>query len=301
MSTRVLSMTGYGRGRASFANHSLGVEVRALNHRGIDIKLRCYDVQLAPEIEVEITRAIKQHLARGSVSVTVREEAHEGDIDGLGIVDLARVRQLYTALDGLRVEIGLSQPVALDTVATLLGTARPGAGPELVAKDWPALAPAIESAIAGLCAMRAREGDAIRLDLELRLRNLCALVDRISGLVAGVPTRVAKRLEDRLNGLIGSTAPIDPARLAQEIAILVERLDVSEEIVRLRAHFDHMKALLSGEGKDAPGRRIDFLAQEIGRELNTLGGKIQDAAVAALVIEGKAELEKLREQAQNVE
>lgn len=302
MSTRVLSMTGYGRGRASFAKHSVGVEIRTLNHRGIDIKLRCYDIQLAPEIEAEITRAIKQHLARGSVSVTVREEAREGVIDGLGVVvDLARIRQLHTALEGLRVEIGLAEPVGLDTVATLLGAAKPGAGPELVATDWPAVAPAIEAALAGLCAMRAREGDAIRLDLEVRLGNLRAIVDRISGLVAGVPTRVAKRLEDRLNGLIGSTAPIDPARLAQEIAILVERLDVSEEIVRLRAHFDHLKALLSGEGKDAPGRRIDFLAQEIGRELNTLGGKIQDAAVAALVIEGKAELEKLREQAQNVE
>jgi uncharacterized protein (TIGR00255 family) len=89
--------------------------------------------------------------------------------------------------------------------------------------------------------------------------------------------------------------------LAQEVALLADRLDVSEELVRLRAHFDHLATLLNGQGKEAPGRRIDFLAQEIGRELNTLGGKIQDAAVAALIIDSKAELEKLREQAQNIE
>jgi uncharacterized protein (TIGR00255 family) len=150
--------------------------------------------------------------------------------------------------------------------------------------------------------MRAREGEAIRVDLESRLSNLRALTERISTLVAGSSSRVAKRLGDRLTALLASgSVTLDAGRLAQEVAILAERFDVSEELVRLRAHFDHLATLLAGEGKDTPGRRIDFLAQEIGRELNTLGGKIQDAAVAALIIDGKAELEKLREQAQNVE
>ena len=101
--------------------------------------------------------------------------------------------------------------------------------------------------------------------------------------------------------LAATTPAIDPSRLAHEVAVLAERLDVSEEIARLRAHCQHLASLLGGQSQDAPGRRIDFLAQEIGRELNTLGGKIQDAAIAALVIDAKAELEKLREQAQNIE
>jgi uncharacterized protein (TIGR00255 family) len=120
-------------------------------------------------------------------------------------------------------------------------------------------------------------------------------------LAAAIPGRAARRLEERLAALVASTPAIEPARLAHEVAVLAERLDVSEELVRLGAHFDHLGQLLEGKGPDTPGRRIDFLAQEIGREFNTLGGKIQDAAISALVIDGKAELEKLREQAQNIE
>jgi uncharacterized protein (TIGR00255 family) len=170
-----------------------------------------------------------------------------------------------------------------------------------MASSWEALAPAIETALTSLRAMRAREGAAIRADLEQRLTLLQGLVEKISEQAAGIPSRAARRLEERLTALLGATPAVDPARLAQEVAILAERFDVSEELVRLRSHFDHLAALLAGRSKEAPGRRIDFLAQEIGRELNTLGGKIQDAAIAALVIDSKAELEKLREQAQNIE
>ena len=136
------------------------------------------------------------------------------------------------------------------------------------------------AALDGLLAMRAQEGTAIVADLRGRLGNLRALVEKIAALTAAVPGRAARRLEERLAVLAATTPAIDPSRLAQEVALLAERLDVSEEIVRLRAHFDHLASLLDGQGKDAPGRRIDFLAQEIGRELNTLGGKIQDAAIA---------------------
>jgi uncharacterized protein (TIGR00255 family) len=149
--------------------------------------------------------------------------------------------------------------------------------------------------------MRVTEGAAILADLERRRVGLQALVEKIADLVAAVPGRAARRLEERLAALSGAVPALEPGRLAQEIAILAERLDVSEEIVRLRAHLDHLGQLLAGESAEAPGRRIDFLAQELGRELNTLGGKIQDAAISALVIDGKAELEKLREQAQNIE
>jgi uncharacterized protein (TIGR00255 family) len=180
------------------------------------------------------------------------------------------------------------------------------AGPrtEIPASSWQDLAPAMEAALAGLCSMRAQEGVAIRTDLEQRLANLRGLLEQISDLTASVPGRAGRRLEERLATLVGGNPAftmVDSTRLAQEVALLADRLDVSEEIARLRAHFDHLATLLEGKAKDAPGRRIDFLAQEIGRELNTLGGKIQDAAIAALVIDGKAELEKLREQAQNIE
>jgi len=302
MSHKVVSMTGFGRARAALGQRAVGVEIRSLNHRGLDIKLRAYDAQLAPEIESEILRMVRQTLARGSVAISLRDETRDETADGQGgALDTARVRQLHAALDSLRQEMGLPGPLDLGTVGTFMAATSTGPRIEIPPSSWQDLAPAMEAALVGLCAMRAQEGVAICADLERRLTNLRGLVEQISDLATLVPGRAGRRLEERLAALVGGNPSIDPARLAQEVALLADRLDVSEEIARLRAHFDHLAMLLDGKGKDAPGRRIDFLAQEIGRELNTLGGKIQDAAIAALVIDGKAELEKLREQAQNIE
>lgn len=291
-------MTGFGRANATLGRRTVGVEIRSLNHRGLDVKLRAYDIQLAPEIETEILQLVRRKTARGSIAISLRGEAGSGEDDPFGI---ARVRQMHSALDNLRQQLGQSEPLDLAAVGPFLSAAKLAAAIEIPASSWDNLAPAVETALANLCAMRAREGAAIRADLEQRLTSMRALVEEISGLAAGIPGRAARRLEERLTALLGATPAVDPARLAQEVAILAERFDVSEELVRLRSHFDHLAALLGGQSKDAPGRRIDFLAQEIGREINTLGAKIQDAAILSLVVDAKAELEKLREQAQNIE
>jgi uncharacterized protein (TIGR00255 family) len=298
MNNKVVSMTGFGRARAALGPQTVGVEIRSLNHRGLDVKLRAYDMQLAPEIEAEILRMVRQTLARGSVAISLRDETADGQG---GALDTSRVRQLHTALDHLRQEMGLPGPLDLATVGTFMGAAKAGPATEIPPASWQTLAPAIEVALASLRAMREQEGAAICADLASRLATLRVLVEKIAELAVLVPGRAGRRLEERLAMLVGGNQAIDPARLAQEVALLADRLDVSEEIVRLRAHFDHLATLLDGQAKDAPGRRIDFLAQEIGREFNTLGGKIQDATISALVIDGKAELEKLREQAQNIE
>lgn len=298
MSHKVVSMTGFGRARAMLGQRAVGVEIRSLNHRGLDVKLRAYDAQLAPEIETEILRLVRQTLARGSVAISLRDETADGQG---GVLDAARVRQLHEALDKLRQELGLPGPLDLGTVGTFMAATKAGPTVEIPAASWQDLAPAMAAALAGLCAMREHEGEAICADLARRLGNLRGLVERIADLAVLVPGRAGRRIEERLATLVGGNPSIDPARLAQEVALLADRLDVSEEIARLRAHFDHLATLLDGKAQDAPGRRIDFLAQEIGREFNTLGGKIQDATIAALVIDGKAELEKLREQAQNIE
>jgi uncharacterized protein (TIGR00255 family) len=276
----------------------VSLEVRSLNHRGLDVKVRAHELRLAPEIEIEMLRMVRARITRGSVAINVSDEGMTGP--GAG-VDLARVRQIQGALDGLRRELGLGSPVDLATVGEYLSASRTSPAAELPGTCWPELGAALAAALDGLLAMRAQEGAAIVDDLRGRLGNLRALVERIASLAAAVPGRAARRLEERLAVLAATTPAIDPGRLAHEVAVLAERLDVSEEIARLRAHFEHLGSLLGGQSKDAPGRRLDFLAQEIGRELNTLGGKIQDSAVAALVIDSKAELEKLREQAQNIE
>jgi uncharacterized protein (TIGR00255 family) len=297
MTANLLSMTGFGRASVALGTRSVSVEIRALNHRGLDVKVRAYDLQLAPEIETEILRMVRSRLVRGAIAVSLAEAAGAGAEAG---VDAARIRDLYGALERVRQELGVANPVDLATVGAFLGAGKSGPAAELPATCWPALAPAVAVALDGLLGMRAHEGAAICADLTGRLANLRALAEKIATLAGAVPARAARRLEERLAALVAAAA-VDPARLAQEVAVLAERLDVSEEIARLRAHLDHLGILLAGQAKDSPGRRIDFLAQEIGREFNTLGGKIQDAAISALVIDGKAELEKLREQAQNIE
>jgi len=291
------SMTGFGRGVAQAGARRSVVEVRSLNGRGIDIKIRGRDFDLPPAVEIEMVAVLRARLARGTVSVLVRDEGSES---GPANIDPVGIRRAHEVLEGLRRDLGLPQPVDLATVATFLtGPAAGHARREEL--SWEAVKPALEQAVGELLAMRAREGAVLTVDLNVRLERLRALASKIGESAAGMPTRAARKLQERLASVLPGSAPIDPERLAQEVALLAERLDVSEELVRLRTHLDHMGSLFSGGTPETPGRKIDFLVQEVGRELNTIGSKVQDAAIAALVVDGKAELEKLREQAQNIE
>jgi uncharacterized protein (TIGR00255 family) len=283
-------MTGFGRAAATVGGRRFVVEIRSVNNRGVDVKVRGRELDAA--CELEILRAVRAAIERGSVSVSVREEGAES-----GGVDATRVRATYHALETLRQELGASGAVDLATVAAFLGEA--GAGETGPGPDWENVRPAVVEALAGLAAMRAREGRALAGDLRVRLDRLTVTVRTIETAAKALPTRAARRLEERL-ATLAKDLPLDPARLAQEVALLAERLDVSEELVRLDTHCEHLGRLIAGEG-GAAGRKMDFVIQEIGRELNTIGSKVQDAEVAGLVIEGKAELEKIREQAQNIE
>jgi len=147
--------------------------------------------------------------------------------------------------------------------------------------------------------MRATEGAALAVELAARLDELAAARTRIVGFAESLTAELARRLHDRIGKLAPDVA-LDPARLAQEVALLAERADVTEELVRLASHLEQARALVA-EPTAPVGRRLDFLVQEIGRELNTIASKAQDAGVAALVIDAKAELERMREQAQNIE
>ena len=229
--------------------------------------------------------------------MTIREDGVQAPE---ALIDLAVVRQAHAALETLRRELGLAQPVDLYTVAAFLAgpAARHVRGDEMT---WEGVRPAVEQALQEMGAMRAREGAALAIDLRQRLDRLRALAAKIAEAAPGLPTRAARKLEERLATVATSAAALDPGRLAQEVALLAEKLDVSEELVRLRTHLHHLGEFLSDAAPEAAGRKIDFLVQEVGREINTIGSKVQDAPLAALVVEGKAELEKLREQAQNIE
>ena len=280
-------MTGFGRGSVDAGERRLRVEIRSVNHRGLDLKIRSGESDAF--CDSEIARAVRGAIERGAVTVLIRDES-AGASAG---IDEARVRALYGVLEHLRQELKIAEPVTLGTVGAYFGTSHGSAlsGETL----WELLRPAVAGALKELTAMRAREGAALAVDLGARRARLGELAETLRARAATLPEKFAQRLQERLAGQTG----IEPARLAQEVALMAERLDVTEELVRLETHLGHLGEILRSSG--AVGRKLDFVVQEIGRELNTVASKAQDAEMAAVVIDAKAELEKLREQAQNVE
>lgn len=284
-------MTGYGRGVAEHAGVRATVDLRAVNHRFLDIKLRG---TLSPAVEDAITTKIKAALERGAVAVSVHLER---DVHVASTrIDIEAAKRAGEALVHLATQLGLAKP----DMALVL--AQPGvtvdAGAE-TGQESKAVSTALENALAQLDQMRTTEGIALGLELAQRLDELSQLRIQIATLAAGVPQLVSKRLHERVKRLLDPETTLDPARLAQEVALLADRADVTEELVRLASHVDQMKALLAGS--TPAGRRLDFLVQEIGRELNTIGSKSTQSEISSTVVEAKAVLEKVREQVQNVE
>lgn len=311
-------MTGFGRASIDAGDRRLSVEIRSVNHRGLDLKVRTAEPDAY--CDSEIGRAVRAALERGSVTVSIREEEAERE----GGINEHQVRAVYATLERLRQELEIEEPIDLDTVGAFMSSSG-GSGPRGEAL-WETLQPGVARALAELGAMRAREGEALGRDLAQHCARLEELAASLRRATAALPERFARRLTERLAGLAQQPG-WDPGRLAQEAAFVADRLDVSEELVRLDTHIGHFRELIdqtaagagaggasaraasaSGEPPrreqgtgSAVGRKLDFLIQELGRELNTIASKSQDAGVAAMVIDAKAELEKMREQAQNVE
>jgi uncharacterized protein (TIGR00255 family) len=295
-------MTGFGRGVAEQGRTRATVDVRTVNHRFLDLKLRG---QLAPALEDAINTRVRGAIERGSVSVTVHIVREGGA--GAMRVDQAAARVAHTQLTDLARVLGMPGP----DLALVL--AQPGVvnaaddDPQSDGADAAVIA-ALDAALTQLAGMRDGEGVALARELVARLDELDALRSTIEKLAAGVPERVQRRLQQRLDRLLRDEATersndaggfLDPVRLAQEVALLADRADVTEELVRLGSHLEQARALITG---NAPaGRRLDFLVQEIGRELNTIGSKSAATEISSAIVEGKAVLEKVREQVQNVE
>jgi uncharacterized protein (TIGR00255 family) len=287
-------MTGYGRGVVAEGAVRATVDVRAVNHRFLDLKLR--GAPLAPALEDALLTRTRAGVERGSVVVSVHL-AREGGTTALRI-DPEAARRAFDQLSATAARIGVAGP-DLALVLAQPGVVGGGEEPSDDGADQRAVLAAAEAALAQLDAMRAAEGQALSSELLARLDELVAHRTRLAELAASVPQHAAKRLSERLRRLLEDTTAIDPGRLAQEVALLADRADVTEELVRLVSHLDQARGLVVAPG--AVGRRLDFLVQEIGRELNTIGSKSAVAEISSVIVEAKAALEKIREQVQNVE
>lgn len=293
----IRSMTGFGSGRGQSAGEAVSVELRAVNGKFCEVKPHLPRELLA--LEGEVVRAVKDRLARGVIDVHVRREGPAGARSGmLPRVDLPLAAAYVSALREMKASLGLEGEPSVHDVATLDGVLALAEAPPDLSAAAVALESALGAALSALEQMRKREGEALSRDLTARLalveRGAAAIGELAPLAVAGYRDRLAARVAD-----LSRTGPADPARLAQEVAVFADRTDVAEELTRLSSHLSQLRALLSG---DAPaGRKLEFLLQEVHREVNTVGSKAQHAGISAQVVELKAELERVREQIQNIE
>jgi uncharacterized protein (TIGR00255 family) len=286
-------MTGFGTADGAVAAGRLRLEIRTVNHRHLSVQLKVPG-QLN-DLEGALRERLRAHFDRGHVTVSGRwlEEPPEADAVS---VDVERARSLVAALRKLASELKLAGEVDLATVARLPEVVRVSRAE--VAPDGSGVLALLDRAAEACVATREREGTALCADLTARLDTLAQLAARISGAAPGRLTRERDRLAAAIKELAAGVA-VDPGRLSQEIAYIADRLDITEELVRFDTHIGAMREALAG--RDAAGRRLSFLLQEMGREANTMGSKANDAVIAEAVIAMKTELERLREQVENLE
>lgn len=286
------SMTGYGRGESAIDGLRCVVECASVNRKGIEVAC-----QLPREFaarETSVREIVVARVARGRVNVAVTL----GATDSSAIVEFDRrlARGLLADLRAVKAELDLAGEVDLNTLLSIPGVFRT---PERsTAEMWPAVSRALEEALAALLVMRAREGRNLQRDLRKRLALLRKWRGQMSRLASGVAKRYRDQLVSRL-AQSGVQLPLDDPRLLTEIAMFAERCDVSEELTRLDSHFEQFSQKL--DSSEPIGRALEFLTQEIYRELNTLGSKAGDSALTQLVVDSKVELDRIREQILNVE
>jgi uncharacterized protein (TIGR00255 family) len=287
-------MTGYGRGVAERGIARVTVELRSVNHRFLDLKLRG---AASPAVEDAVAQRVRERVERGSVSGTIRVERTG---PGAAVrVDRALARDIHAQLAALATDLDLPTPSLRDVIAQpgVLSVGDPAAEAEADAASAATAASTI--ALDALIAMREAEGKNLAADMQARLDTMSRVFDALGAATVDASALARDRLHERVARLLENAGSVDPGRLAQEIAILADRADVTEEQVRARSHLGQLTGTLLQSG--AVGRRLDFLVQELGREINTIGAKSTAAPIAQLVVDAKTELEKIREQVQNLE
>jgi uncharacterized protein (TIGR00255 family) len=289
------SMTGFGAAEAATPAGRYAVEVRSLNHRFCEIVVRI-PRDLAP-LEDRVRALVQDRVLRGRVEVAIMRENYSKRPRTVK-TDLELAQAYVSALNDLKRALSISGSLDLSVLLSLPEIVRVEEEKEDLEAAWPAIAEGVGAALDRLVAMRESEGAQLAADIHRRIDRLEGLMDEI----AGRAPQVVEEYRDRLARRIAELAPgvaVDPGRLATEVAVFAERSDISEEITRFRSHLRQFRSTLGAPG--AVGRTLDFIVQELGREINTIGSKANDLEIAQRVIAVKGELESLREQIQNLE
>ena len=293
--TLVKSMTGYGRCVETVGGREFTVELRSVNNRYLDCTVKLPRVLSFAEDAVK--QAVKNAISRGKVDVFVSMRA-EGVSDARVTLNAPLVEGYLAAMKEMAQRYGVADDISVSTLARMqdvFTVEREEVDEEQLLKD---LMTVVDKAIAGYDAMRSAEGQALERDLRSRGETILELVAQVEAGSGETVSAYRARLESKLREVLANTS-IDESRILTEAAIFADKVAVDEETVRLRSHLDQMNRMLGSGG--AIGRKLDFLLQEMNRESNTIGSKCSDVRLARIVVDIKAELEKIREQTQNIE
>ena len=291
----VKSMTGYGRCVETVGGREFTVELRSVNNRYLDCTVKL--PRALSFAEDTVKQAVKNAISRGKVDVFITMRS-EGGSDAKVTLNAPLVEGYLSAMKEMAQRYGVTDDISVSTIARMqdvFTVEREEVDEEQLLKD---LMTVVEGAIAGYDAMRAAEGAALEKDLRSRGETILELVSQVEAGSAETVAAYRTRLENKLREVLASTS-IDESRILTEAAIFADKVAVDEETVRLRSHLDQMNRMLSSGG--AIGRKLDFLLQEMNRESNTIGSKCSDVRLARIVVDIKAELEKIREQSENIE
>lgn len=290
------SMTGYGKGQCESELYRIKVEIKSVNHRYLDInvKLPRYLIYL----EESIKKTVKDYLNRGKVDVFINFEfINVSSVDVK--VDLPLARSFKAALEELKEELKIEDSIRLSnllSVSDILRTEKRDLDDDLV---WDTLNTSLKDALEQISEMRIFEGDQLKEDMLTKLDSIESIILSVEERSPLVVDEYRTKLNDRINNLLEDKSLIDPDRLAMEVAIYADKSSIDEEITRLRSHISQFKEILTQDG--GVGRKLDFLIQEFNREVNTIGSKSSDSKLVSFVVELKSEVEKIREQVQNIE
>ncbi len=291
----IKSMTGYGRGEWAGEGKKVEVEIKSFNHRYCDISLRL--PRRLSALENQARTLVRQRVSRGRVEIFLQAEDTSLPEQKLEL-DLPLAKDYYRALKSLQETLAVPGEVRIETLASFKEIfARKETETDLE-KEWGGVQAALERALTALDVMRRDEGIKLGEDLAGHLQVIAARVreieERAPQSLQACRDRLAQRVLELSEGI-----QVDEARLVQEVAFMAERCDIAEEVVRIRSHLSQFEDMLTRP--EPAGRKLEFLLQEINREANTIGSKANDALASQVVVEIKSELEKIREQIQNVE
>jgi uncharacterized protein (TIGR00255 family) len=292
----IKSMTAYST--AEFATEQLTVsaEIRSYNSRYLDLVLRIPSGYQS--MEEKIKEFVSAHVIRGRVEVKIQVEIEAIDADVFE-VDQTKAQSFYAALNRLKDEFNIKSEISVDLLLSAGGIIRPADMAKDTEAVWPSIRDCLKQALEEIDAMRKREGDFIAKDLFQRLAHINAQIEQIRAGAIGLLEAYQQRLKERISALTGDIVEIDPGRIAQEASILADRSDISEEIIRVESHLKQFRHIMKSD--EPAGRKLNFMLQELHREFNTMGSKIGNAEISHRIVDVKSELEKIREQIQNVE